>query len=135
MNGNYPIRKGKCGEEQKKGLTRFMSYRPPSPLSPLLPPGAYLSPPMGAILPTLRNIALDTSTGSDTDNDRDASSTCLSDSFLAVCSHNQSDEDLAMLIKYGGVPFRLAHTNCRCKCFYARRTYGTFNSLRCCSSF
>ena len=49
---------------------------------------------------------------SDTDNDRDASSTCLSDSFLAVCSHNQSDEDLAMSIKYRGVPFRLALINC-----------------------
>ena len=46
----------------------------------------------------MRNTALDTSTSSDTDNDRDASSTCLSDSFLDVCSHNQSDEDLAMSI-------------------------------------
>ena len=71
------------------------------------PPGAFLS-----TLPTLRNTALDTSTSSDTDNDRDASSTCLSDSFFAVCSHNQSDEDLAMSIKYRGASFRLALTNC-----------------------
>ena len=50
---------------------------------------------------------LDASTSSDTDNDRDASSTCFSDSdsFLAVCSHNQSDEDIAMSIKYRGVFF------------------------------
>ena len=34
------------------------------------------------------------------------------DSLLAVCSHNQSDEDLAMSIKYSGVPFRLALPNC-----------------------
>ena len=68
--------------------------------------------PREAILPTLRNTALDTSTSSDTDNDRDASSTCLSDSFLAVCSHNQSDEDPAMSIKYRGIPIRLALTNC-----------------------
>ena len=53
-------------------------------------------------MPTLRNTALDTSTSRDTDNDQDASSTCLSDSFLAVCSHNQSDEDLAMSMKYRG---------------------------------
>ena len=68
--------------------------------------------PLGAILPTLRNTALDTSTSSDTDYDRDASSTCLRDSFLAVCSHNQSDKDLAMSMKYKGVPFRLALTDC-----------------------
>ena len=55
-------------------------------------------------MPSLRNTALDTSTSSDTDNNRDASSTCISDSFLAVSSHNQSDEDLAMSIKYRGVP-------------------------------
>ena len=61
-------------------------------------------------MPTLRNTALDTSSRSDTDNDRDASSTCLSDSFLAVCLHNQSDEDLAMSIKYRGVTIRLAFT-------------------------
>ena len=36
----------------------------------------------------------------------------LSDNFLAICSHNQSDEDLAMSIKYRGVPFRIALTNC-----------------------
>ena len=35
MNRNYPIRKEKCGEEQeKKGLSLFMSYRPLLPLSP-----------------------------------------------------------------------------------------------------
>ena len=55
-------------------------------------------------MPSLRNTALDTSTSSDTDNNRDASSTCISDSFLAVSSHNQSDEDLATSIKYRGVP-------------------------------
>ena len=115
MNGNYPIRKGKCGEEKKQGLTRFMSYLP---LSPLSPPFAFrplvllFPPPKKAILPTLRNTAVDTWTSSDTDNDRDASSTCLSDSFLAVCSHNQSDEDLAMSIKHRVVPFLLAFTNC-----------------------
>ena len=108
MNGNYPIPKGKCGEEQKKGLTRFKSYRPLL----LFAPWCFSFTPKGAILPTLRNTALDTSTSSDTDNDRDASSTCLSDSFLAVYSYKQSDEDLAMSIKYRGVPFRLALTNC-----------------------
>ena len=107
MNGNYPIRKGKCGEEQKKGLTRFMSYRP----FLLFAPWCFSFAPKWAILPTLTNTALDTST-SDTDNDRDASSTCLSDSFSAVCSHNQSDEDLAMSTKYREVSFRLALTNC-----------------------
>ena len=60
----------------------------------------------------MRNTAIDTSASSDTDNDRDANSTYLSDSFLAVCSHNQSDEDLATSIKYREVPFRLALTNC-----------------------
>ena len=137
MNGNYPIRKGKCDEEQKQGLPRFMSYRPPSPLLPpfAFRPWCFSFAPKCTILPTLRNTALDTSTSSDTDNDRDASSTCLSDSFFAVCWHNQSDEDPAMSIKYRGVPFRFARTNCRCKRFYAGRTYATFNSLRYCSSF
>ena len=101
-------------KSKKKGLTRFMSYRPPSPLLPpfaLRPaPWCFFFAPKGAILLTLRNTALDTSTSSD--NDRDASSTCLSDSFLAVCSYNQSDEDPAMSIKYREVPFRLALTNC-----------------------
>ena len=98
MNGSYPNRKGKCGEEQKRSCTVHE-------LSLTLAP-------KGAILPTLKNTALNTSTSSDTDNDRDASSTCLSDSFLAVCSHNQNDEDQVMSIKYRGVPFRLAFTNC-----------------------
>ena len=111
----------------------YTVYELSSPFAAFVP-GASLSP-KGEILPTLRNTALDASTSSDTESDRDASSTCLSDSFWAVCSHNQSDEDLAMSIKYKGVPFRLALTNCRCKRFYARRTYGTFNSLRYCSSF
>ena len=83
--------------KSKKGLTRFMSYRPPSPLL-LFAPWCFSFAPKVAILPTLRNTALDTSTSSDTDHDRDASLTCLSDSFLAVCSHNQSDEDRAMSI-------------------------------------
>ena len=141
MNGNYPIRKGKCGEEQKKRFYTVHELSPPfAAFAPFCfsPPGAFLSPPRAKfwpILPTLRNTVLDTSTSSDTDNDRDASSTCLTDSFLAVCSHNQSDEALAMSIKCREVPFRLAFTNCRCKRFYARRTYGTINSLRYCSSF
>ena len=75
----------------------------------LSPPFADFAPfcflPPDAFLPTLRNTAPDTSTSSDTDNDSDASSTCLSDNFLDVCSHNQSDEDLAMSIKYREVPF------------------------------
>ena len=91
-----------------------MSYRPLRRFRPLslLAPWCFGFDPKGAILPPLKNTALDTSTSCDTDNDRDAISTCLSDSFLAVCSHNQSDEDLAMSIKYRGVPFRLALTNC-----------------------
>ena len=103
----------------------------------LSPPFAAFAPfcflPAGAFLPTLRNTALDISTSSDTDNDSDASSTCLSDSFLAVCSRNQSDEDLVS-IKYRKVPFRPVLTNCCRQRFYAQRTYGTFNSLRYCSS-
>ena len=45
---------------------------------------------------SLKTPALDSSTNSDTYNDRDASS---SESFLAICSCNQSDEDLAMSTK------------------------------------
>ena len=87
---------------------------PPSPLSPLFTfhPLVLLFRPRRAILPTLRKTALDTSTSSDIDNDRNTSSTCLSDSFLAVCSHYQIDEDLAMSMKYRGVPFCLALTDC-----------------------
>ena len=96
-------------KNKKKDFTRFMSYCPLL----LFAPCCFSFALKGAILPTLRNTAaLDTSTSSDTDYDRDASSTCLTDSFLAVCSHNQSDEDPAMSIKYRGVPFRLAFTNC-----------------------
>ena len=63
-------------------------------------------------MPTLRNTALDTSTiVTPTTTVMQLSSTCLSDTFLAVCSLNQNDEDLAMSIKYRGVPFRLALTN------------------------
>ena len=80
-----------------------MSYRPLSLLSSpfaFCPLVLLFRPQGGDIGTTLRNTALDASTSSDTDNDRDVSSTCLSDSFLTVCSHNQSDEDLAMSIKY-----------------------------------
>ena len=108
MNGNYPICKGKCGEEQKKGLTRFMSYRPPSTLSP---PFAF-RPQGGDIAHFEKHCSRYLDVVTSTINDRDASSTCLSDSFLTVCLHNQSDEDLAMSVKYRGVPFRLALTNC-----------------------
>ena len=114
MNGNYPISKEKCVEEQKKvlhGLRAIASLRRFRPLL-LFAPWCFCFAPKGAILPPLRDTAVDTSASSDTDNDRDASSTCLSDSFLAVCSHNQSDEDLVMWMKYRRVHFRLALTNC-----------------------
>ena len=109
MNGNYPIRKGKCGEEQNKRSYTVYELSPPFAA---FAPWCFFFAPQGARLPTLRNTAPDTSTSSDTDNDRDASSPYLSDSFLAVCSHNQSDKNLAMSIKYRGVSFRLALTDC-----------------------
>ena len=94
MNGNYPIYKGKFGEEQERSYTVHE-------LSLLLffAPWCFSFAPKGAILPTLRNTAPDTTTSSDTDNDRDASATCLSDSFLAVCSYSQSDKDLSNVDK------------------------------------
>ena len=57
------------------------------------------------VLNNATDSALGSSTSSDADNDRDTSS---NDSFFAVCSHNPSDEDLAMSIKYRRVPFRPA---------------------------
>ena len=76
------------------------------------PPGASLSSPGGDIVHFEKHCSRYVDVYSDTDNDHDASSTCLSDSFLSVCSLNQRDEDLAMSIKYRGVPFRLALTSC-----------------------
>ena len=94
----------KSKEKVLHGSWAIVSLRRFCPLL-LFAPWCFSFAPKWAILPTLRNTALDTSTSSDTDYDRDASSTCLSDSFLAVRSHNQSDEDLAMSIKYRGVSF------------------------------
>ena len=68
--------------KSKKRCYTVHELSPPFAFCPLV----LLFRPKEAILPTLRNTALDTSTSSDTDSDRDASSTCLS--FLAVCSDN-----------------------------------------------
>ena len=81
--------------KSKKGVTRFMSY------CPLV----LLFRPQGGDIAHFEKHCFRCSTSTNSDNDRDASLTRLSDSFLAVCSHNQSDEDLAMSIKYRGVPF------------------------------
>ena len=75
-----------------------MSYRLPTPLSPpfAFRPLVLVFRPQGGDIAHFekhcsryKQVVTPTS-----DNDRDASSTCLSDSFLAVCLHNQSDEDL-----------------------------------------
>ena len=116
MNGNYPIRNKQFGEERKKRTYTVHELSPPSPFSPpfAFRPLVLVFRPQGGDIAHFekhcsryKQVVTPTS-----DNDRDASSTCLSDSFLAVCLHNQSDEDLAMSIKYGRVPFRLVLTNC-----------------------